>query len=270
MKPSWFKAGVAVMALAVPACRSGQGPGAGKPEAPAAPGLVEQLVGQSRVLRHRGDEKKLALKREDVARLAGDCDAVVEVRQSALQQGTLRLTLAHLGRPHVPAQERAGRRQACPPTAITTVAVSRMNGDAVPAVLAALLPTPEEYLQARGGAFDRQPAEPSGTVAAEGPGSTIDERNVARQVATWPVALFTVDADVPRPSGVAGRESEADFVGVVGTDGRLHGARVTSPLSDEHARHLQRVLGLWLYQPARAADRELPARVNGKAVLRLY
>ncbi|HET8646732.1 MAG TPA: hypothetical protein VFO85_14655, partial [Vicinamibacteria bacterium] len=81
---------------------------------------------------------------------------------------------------------------------------------------------------------------------------------------------LTVDADVPAARHVGRRESEVDFVGIVGADGRLHAARVNTPLSDEHEKHLMRALSLWRYQPARGATSELPAKVNGKAVLRLY
>jgi hypothetical protein len=89
-------------------------------------------------------------------------------------------------------------------------------------------------------------------------------------VKTWPVVLLTVDADVPTGKRVSARESEVDFVGVVGTDGRLYAPRVTTPLSDDHVKQLLRALSVWRYQPARTATGELPARVNGKAVLRLY
>lgn len=256
------------MALALPACRSGRGPRAGRAEAPAAPGLVQQLVGQSRILRHRGHERRLSFKREDLTRLSGGCDAAVDVRQASLRDGTLRLTLAHLGRPHVPG--RPERRRGCRPASETTVAVSRVISEqAVHAALDALLPTPEQYLRAHGKAFDRPAADPTAGPVADEASAAGEDRTAARQVTAWPVPLLKVDADVPR-GRVGVRESEVDFAGVVGTDGRLHAARVLSPLSDDHTRQVTRALSLWRYQPARAGRRELPARVTGKTVLRLY
>lgn len=259
------------LGLALPACRSGQGPSAARPGAPVPPAAVRELVGQARILRHRGHEKKVTLKREDLARLAGGCDAAVEVRQASLEGGTLRLSLSHLGRPAVAGRARADRRRACEPAPDTALTVSRVDSaDALTATLHALLPTPEEYLKSNGTPFEREPGPAPRFGAADGPGTTGEERGLAFQVKTWPVALLTVDADVPAGKRVGAGESEVDFVGVVGTDGRLHGPRVNTPLSDEHTKQVLRALSLWRYQPARSASAELPAKVNGKAVLRLY
>jgi hypothetical protein len=267
---AWKVVAVAV-AAALPACRSGRGPSAGGVAAPAAPAQVQQLVGQTRILRHRGHEKKVTLKREDLARLGGGCDAAVDVRQASLEGGTLRLSLAHLGRPSVVALRRADRRRGCEPAVQSEVVVSRVDSaEAVDAALRALLPTPEQYLRALGTPFERDPGPAPAFGAADGPGTTGEERVLARQVKTWPVALLTVDADVPAGRRVGGRESEVDFVAVVGADGRLHAPRVVTALSDEHTKHVLRALSVWRYQPARSGTEEVPARVNGKAVLRLY
>ena len=159
----------------------------------------------------------------------------------------------------------------CEPAPDTTLTVARVgSADALSGALDALLPTPEQYLKNSGTPFDRDPGAAPAVAAADGLGTTGDERNLARQVTTWPVALLTVDADVPAGKRVGGRESEVDFVAVVGTDGRLHAPRVTTPLSDDHVKQLMRAFALWRYQPARGAGGELPARVTGKAVLRLY
>lgn len=267
---AWTVVAAAVVS-ALPACRSGRGPGAGGAGAPAAPAQVQQLVGQTRILRHRGDEKKVTLRRERLDRLAGGCDAAVDVRQASLEGGTLRLSLTHLGRPSVAALRRADRRRVCEPAVQTAVVVSGVDSaEAVDAVLRALLPTPEQYLRAMGTPFERDAGPAPAFGAADGPGTTGEERVLARKVQTWPVVLLAVDADVPAGRGVSGRESEVDFVAVVGADGRLHAARVTTALSDEHTRHVLRALTVWRYQPARSGTEEVPARVNGKAVLRLY
>ena len=266
---AWTVVAVAVVS-ALPACRSGRGPAAGG-VAPVSPAQVQQLVGQTRILRHRGHEKKVTLKREALARLGGGCDAAVDVRQASLEGGTLRLSLTHLGRPSVAALRRADRRRVCEPAVQSAVVVTGVDSaDAVNAVLRALLPTPEQYLRAMGTPFERDAGPAPALAAADGPGTTGEERVLARKVQTWPVVLLTVDADVPAGRGLSGRESEVDFVAVVGADGRLHAPRVTTALSDEHAKHVLRALTLWRYQPARGGTEELPARVTGKAVLRLY
>ena len=265
---SWTVVAVAAV-LALPACRSGQGGGGATPAAPAAPGGVAELVGQTRVLRHRGDERKLTLKRDDVARLAGECDAVVDVTAAALEQGTLRLTLTHVGRPEV-LGKRAMRRKGCVPAPTTAVTVSKMTGDGLNAVLDGLLPTIERYMAAGGAPFDRAPEQPPLVVADNQLGSTAEGRAAALKVTSWPTVLFTVDADVPTSKNIAGRENEADFMAVVGADGRLYNPKISTALSDEHVKKITRVLALWRYQPAKAGDKEVAARVSGKAVLRLY
>src|SRR6185369_1499109 len=96
-RSSLSKVVAVAFSLMLPACRSGQGPSATGPATPAPPAEVQQLVGQTRILRYRGNERKVTLKREDLARLGGGCDAAVDVRQASLEGGTLRLTLSHLG-----------------------------------------------------------------------------------------------------------------------------------------------------------------------------
>lgn len=251
-------------------CRSGQGPGPQAPVAPAPPGDVQQLVGQSRILRHRGHEKKLALKGDDLRKLAGGCDVAVEVRQAALDQGTLKLSLLHVGRPRMPGPRARDRRRPCVPARESTLTVSRVGNDAaLRSALALVLPTPEEYLGGQGTPFDRAPAPPVPPIA-DASGTTNEERLAARPVTAWPVVLLTVDAGVPSLKRIGRRESEVDFVGVVGADGRLYDVRVTTPLSDDHVKQLQRAFSLWRYRPARAGERELPARITGRAVLAMY
>lgn len=177
-----------------------------------------------------------------------------------------------MGRPNLSGRARTDRRRAsCAPASDSVVTVSGIgSGDVLGTALDTLLPTPEQYLKSNGTPFDREPGPAPAVAAADGPGTTGDERVLAHQVSTWPMALLTVDADVPAAKHVGGRESEVDFVAVVGTDGRLHDPKVTTSLSDEHTRSVLRALSLWRYQPARSATAELPAKVNGKAVLRLY
>src|SRR2546428_331568 len=98
----------AALALAAgPACRSGApGAKAGAPVAP--PDLLRTFVGQTLILRHRGDDKTVALKRGQLASLSGECDVVVEVRSADFERGTA--GAASRGGCHPP-----GPRPPCPP-----------------------------------------------------------------------------------------------------------------------------------------------------------
>src|SRR2546422_4078734 len=111
---------LAVLALALaagPACRSGApGAKAGAPVAP--PDLLRSFVGQTLILRHRGDDKTVSLKRGQLASLSGECDVVVEVRSADFERGTARLNLQIVGRPRL--ARRGARQERCrsdpPPT----------------------------------------------------------------------------------------------------------------------------------------------------------
>ncbi|HEX9203442.1 MAG TPA: hypothetical protein VF964_05725, partial [Vicinamibacteria bacterium] len=79
-------AAVALALAAGPTCRSGAPRAkAGAPMAP--PDLLRAFVGQTLILRHRGDDKTVGLKRGQLASLSGECDVVVEVRSAAFERG---------------------------------------------------------------------------------------------------------------------------------------------------------------------------------------
>jgi hypothetical protein len=256
-------------------CRSGGGP-AVKTSTEPPPEFVQSYVGQRRVLLHAKDESRLTLTRTEAARRTAGCAAAVEVKRAALVDGVLRLDLEHVGHARLAGDAGKDVRPDCgSPTSAYGLAVSGFaTGDDAAAVeqsLAKLLVTPELFLQARGTPFDRAAVQDPGVAATKDvPGSSADERSLGRKVTAWPKPLFSVSPEVFVGRKEMRSESEVEFDGVVGPDGRLHGVKVTTPLSASHVTAVQRALGLWRFEPAVTKEGPVAAKVSLRTSLRVY
>lgn len=253
-------------------CRSGGGP-AVRPAPEPPPEFVQSYVGERRILLHAKDEARLTLTRAEAGRRASACASAVEVKRATLTGGVLRLDLEHIGRPSVAGQNPPGGCGA--PPAAYGLAVSGFGGgdgaEAVEESLAKVLVTPEAFLAARGVAFDRAPVEDPGIAAGpDVPGSTAEERSLGRKVTAWPKALLSVSPEVLVGRKELRRESEIEFAGVVGPDGRLHRLKVTTPLSAGHQALVERALGLWRFEPAAGPDGAVAGKVALRTSLRMY
>jgi hypothetical protein len=197
----------------------------------------------------------------------------VEIRQASLEGGTLRFVLGYLGEVRVEgAAPNRGKPCAVVPESGVTVA-GFAPGTEPPVVeeeMNRILATPEAYLSALNVTVQR-PTEFLEGVAATGSGtSTAPERNLARQVTTWPKRLLWVDAAVPAPKKGLRREVEVEVRAVVAADGRITDSSVLTPLSDEHLGAVKRGLNLWRFVPARAGEKAVAARVTSRLALRMY
>jgi hypothetical protein len=261
--------------VAAAGCRSGGGPAVRTTTEPP-PDFVQSYVGQKRVLLHAKDEARVTLTRAEAARRTAACAAAVEVKRATLVDGVLRLDLEHLGRARLATGLGKDAEPACgAPAAVYGLAVSGFSsGDGGPAVdesLAKLLVTPEAFLQARGVAFDRAAvADPGIAATKDVPGSTADERSLGRKVTAWPKPLLSVSPEVFVGRKEMRSESEVEFDGVVGPDGRLHRVKVTTPLGASQARLVERALGLWRFEPAETKDGAVSAKVALRTSLRIY
>jgi hypothetical protein len=259
------KQALLLLALLVPACQT-----APKKPASAAPlpDLLRPYEGALRVLPGRADEKALTLKPADV--LTGACDVAVKVRGVAFDKGTVRFSLESVGQPRV-----GDRRPRCKelqpgmqlvftgldPDAVTTKTTTRID--------AALL-TPEEYLQRKGGSFDRPQAAAPAEVASQLPDANDGERRLARAVVAWPRPLLSVEALYHDASGRGLHERLVGVEAVVGTDGRVYRPVVKASIDRAHEAALQTALQMWRFDPARRGDGPLGARVPLEVPLRVY
>jgi hypothetical protein len=57
---------------------------------------------------------------------------------------------------------------------------------------------------------------------------------------------------------------------VIGADGRTFRPEIKTPLSDEHTRYIASVLQVWRFDPAKAGDKAVAARYEGRTVFKIY
>lgn len=253
-------------------CRSGGGP-AVRPATEPPPEFVQSYVGQRRILLHSKDESRLTLTRAEAARRTAACTSAVEVKRATLTGGVLRLDLEHVGQPSMTGK--AGDRGCGAPPSVYALAVSSFEGgdsaEAVEESLAKVLVTPEAFLSGRGVTFDRAAVTDPGVAAGpDVPGSTAEERSLGRKVTAWPKPLLSVSPELFVGRKEMRSESEVEFGGVVGSDGRLHRVKVTTPLSASHQSLVERALGLWRFEPAVTKDGAVSAKVDLRTSLRIY
>jgi hypothetical protein len=230
--------------------------------AAATPEVVSGFVGQTLILRHRGDAKTISLKKAQLGTTAGACDVAAQVRAAAFDRGTARLTLETIGRPRTerrgPHEERCGDDQMQ-----IVVSVSGFDPDVTAADLQAalgrLLQTPEAYLRARRIKFDAQ----AGAAAGAAP------QPEARFTAA-PTRLLWADAIRQDPARRVRHEGEVEVEGVVGLDGRLYAARVVTPLSREQEESVLKVVPLWRFEPGRRGTDAVAVKVRERMVLRIF
>jgi len=223
------------------------------------------LVGQTLILRHRGDDKTVALKRGQLASLGGECDVVVEVRSADFARGTARLNLQMIGRPRLARrgarQERCGSDQ---PETLLTVSGFEAGASAndLQSAIGEVLQTPEAYLRAHGLTFD----VPAAATPAAAPVPATAEHLLAAR----PERLLWADAVRQDPAHRVRHEGQVELEGVVGPDGRLRDVRLLTPLSVEHEESVRRVLPAWRYQPGRRGTERVAVRVREQFVFRIY
>ena len=281
---------VAALALAAgflgSGCRSAA-KSAPRSAGPARPDPLAGMVGQVRILRHRGDQGKWTVKRQELRTASGGCDIAVAVRQARFDRGTAVLTADMIGRPRL--ARRGARQEKCgDDKAQVVLSVSGFNPAAstaeIEAALAEALLTPEAYLRANGVGYELPPPPrptEDGKAAAKGtPGTAIPGFKAEALKVDVPVGdhllsrkanrVFWVDAITRDPRGRISHEAEVQVTGVAGFDGRLHHAKVATSLSAEHESAVLRVLPLWRYEPARRGQDAVASAVTDRLVFRIY
>jgi hypothetical protein len=254
-----------LLAVAVGGCRS-SGRISVQEERPGVDPLKE-YVGQRFVLRHFGDRKDVAVKPGDDRKAT--CDAAVQVAAATAVEGGIRFLLNSLGRARV-GDATVGRCQRlASPITLTVKGVNPTRVDEWRTFVASILQTPEAYLAAQGKTYQFAP-EPEPKVAARaGVVGEDEEKRLGRRVTAWPKPLFSIEPAVSS-GGKVQHQGEVEFHVVVGADGRTFRPVVTTPLSEEHTKHITSVLHLWRFQPAREGDKAVPAYYDGRTVFYIY
>ncbi len=258
--------GALLLGLLLPACRAA-GPKA-PPGAPVAPDLLGSYVGESRLLRHRGDERNLSLKARD--RPAGECDVAVRVRKAAFEKGAARFSLDTVGLPSLGGREPRCKRVHPGTQLVLTGFPAAPAASQVTARVDAVLQTPEAYLRSKGIRFDRPAGKPPAEVASETVDAKGEERQLAQKLTAWPSPLLSVNPYYHDPSKRVRHEGLVEFDAIVGTDGRLYRPRLKTPLDETHESAVVSALSFWRFEPARRGDSLVGARVSSRLVLRIY
>ena len=209
---------------------------AGPRVAPTATATADPLaayVGELRLLRHGAETAKLELKVR--ARAADGCAVAVRVRAAAFVKGSARLFLETLGTPRV-REQRVSCKRMRPELELTVSGFAASTGATeLKARLDEILQTPEAYLASKNVRFDLAPGAAPAEVASQEVFASAVEISLGRRVTAWPQPLLSVDPWYQDRSGRIHQQSEVELDAVVGSDGRLHGTHVRTPLSDAHA-----------------------------------
>jgi hypothetical protein len=276
-------------------CRSA-GPVAPRTTGPARMDPLSGWVGQTRILRHRGDKGQWNVKRQDLRSASGTCDVAVEVRQARFDRGTATFTMDMIGRPRLMRrgahQERCGDDQAQIMMNIAGFDPAASTSD-LEAALAEVLYTPEAYLRSYTVPYqlpvpvaakpERAKVDAVAKVeAAKAEAPKVDQTSykVEALKVDVPVAdhhltkkaarVLWVDAITRDPSGRISHEAEVEFKAVVGSDGRVHHPKLSTALSADHEKRILRVLPLWRFEPARRGADPAAAAVIERMVFRIY
>jgi hypothetical protein len=225
------------------------------------PDVLSGFVGRTVILRHRGDAKAINLKEAQLGTVAGGCDVVALVRSAAFDRGTARLTLETIGRPRT--ETRGAHQERCDDDEMQiAVNVSGFKPDVtapeLDASLGRMLQGPETYLRGRRITFE--PPAAAGAAVPE----------PVTRFTSAPTRLLWADAIRKDPARRVKHEAEVEVEGVVGLDGRLHQAKVVTPLSREHEDTVLRVVPLWRFQPARRGQDAVAVKVRERMVFRIF
>jgi hypothetical protein len=228
---------------------------------PTTPANLKALVDQRLFLRSFGDRRDIVVKPGKEPK--GTCDVAVLVTSAQpAPDASARFTLRSLGRVRVGEAPTIGPCKELAPQIGLTLAGSLAQKPEQ------WLLTPEAYLESHGKkAFSATPL-PAPKLAADARANAGDEeRRLGRAVVSWPKPMLQVE---PAFSGKVPHQGEIEFDVVVGADGRLFEPRVRTGLSDEQEKNVLQVLDLWRFEPARNAKEAVPARYDGRTVLRIY
>jgi hypothetical protein len=222
-------------------------------------------VGDLRILRARADEKNVTV---DPRRgISGPCDMAVKVRAARFEKGGAVFSLETVGRPKAGSHEPRCRRVQ-PEILLRFGGLGAGSADFA-ARVDAVLQTPEGYLAARGLKFDLPAGDMPKEIASPDAASAPAEAVLGRKVTAWPRLLLAVHP-YRRGTEATRQESEVEFDAVVGTDGRLHDAKVKTPLGAGHRDLVLDALSRWRYEPAKTPAGPVGARVNERLALRIY
>ncbi|MBZ5622645.1 MAG: energy transducer TonB [Acidobacteriia bacterium] len=201
--------------------------------------FLQSFRGQKLLLRYKGDQEEVKLKKDRLGRISGPCDVAVEVQSASWKDGTAKFRLEHIGTPMVTGVERAPCPKGINESSLQITGFDRGESpESVVATIARILQTPEQYLASNGVSFSLPPGS--------------DDEPVKRPpFVSFPKLLLRVNADYTEEARRVRLQGSVTIRVVTGTDGRLHRPQILQSLGHGLDGRALGVLPMWRFEPAR-------------------
>jgi TonB family protein len=223
--------------------------------AQSAGDYLQSLVGKPFIL-HGYGQKGGTLNKQDLEKKRGKCDVPVEVMRAERKKDSVNLQLQSIGRLVL-----EGKQVACSNQpgsfSFTIRGVAESDPpEAMRPVVEQLLKTPDAYLAAHGITLDLQET-PAGATTEAGSG-------------TRPVrGVLSVNAEYSDEARMRKLSGIVILAVTVGTDGRIHEAKVIKDPGGGLARQALRVLPLYRMHPARRDGKPVASQTTLEMTFRI-
>jgi TonB family protein len=220
--------------------------------------ILKPLLGQKLILLHLGDLMGAKIKKDNLAKVKGDCNVAVVVREASFDKGRARLRLEDIGMPTL-----SGVQNHCKQVRDEfSLEISGFKPDdtsePVVASVHQLLRTPEQYLADNGIAYDFPPAPEGENAVKLAPGTTS------------PKNLLTVDAVYSEEGRREKYQGTVVFQIVIGSDGRIHQAKIARGIGHGLDENALRTLSMWRFEPAKKSGQPVACATNMEVSFHLY
>ena len=208
--------------------------------------VLQTFAGRQLILFHRSGEDNIKLQKDQLSRHSGACDVAVEVNTAEWKDGKVAFLLRNIGTPHIA----HGPGNSCPRVTVRIALeisgfASDEHADTLADSIRQVLKTPEEYLAANGVQFDLPAgAENQELTKSSGP---LDHPEVLMSVD----GAYTEEARKKRLSGAVTMKV------VVGSDGRIHDARISQGMGSGLDENALQVIRMWRFKPAMQGGRPM-------------
>ncbi len=207
---------------------------------------IARFTGQELIFRKGGDQAKVKLKKSQLSRIKGTCDAAVLVKEADWKAGTVRFRLQTIGTPSVLNHQR-GTCLFAQDDILLELSEFALDepADSLLSSVRQVLQTPEEYLAENGFRFSIPPRIED-EIPAKAPPPIIK-----------PTPLLRVDGAYTRAARLAKRKGSVTVSVIIGADGRIHKAHVIHGLGFGLDENAMRVFPLWRFEPARQMNKDV-------------
>lgn len=206
---------------------------------------IASFAGRELILIKGGDQTKVKVKKSQVNRLKGSCDAAVVVKRADWKAGSVQFKLHGIGRPVV-MNQRHGHCSRIQNEIVLEFSEFAPDEpvDSLVNSIRQVLQTPEEYLAYNGIPFSIPPG-------------TEDQIPIKPSPPTHPTLLLSVSGNYSEEARAARLQGTVQLRLVVGADGRAHRVRLVRGLGLGLDENAIKVMPLWRFEPARQGEKAI-------------